>query len=666
MLEDGSGEGIGFHSPVFAKAPSKPLSLDRKSTLEEYLQIKAGIGELCLLERYSKIHKIYGICEIRAFYKAYRYHTVEFPGESCTVAEILYSCNGFIDLIPDDFFVEIVTDWFALKNGFPNNLHTTSSSYNHLITGSRRVSSLVNTGFIHPSMTDCHPSEIKLCKATFTHLISHTADVSALMEYTNLDVEEASLLIEKLCNDQGFSNRCRKFIMSVGILNDTMFIIASFCNIKPEVKCQISPEIHKYYCKQHTASLYIPACAFEPLIDLSSPETYFMYLQNKNDIREDINDMLNLLKNTSNAPIKSYILDMILRSGHRPEYHFNIYKYLNELKNAPYFAEICMKYARELISDGVFDEIPPALVDSMRILDHLESLYTLSLMGNTPTPQHQSDISSMTGSQNLLENRLNTDNHLKRSVKFQKINTLPLISFQEHKWLNEYEKTVLLEEYIEIFNVDELTSNLIQTNNISSKIVSWFGNRINSISNNVTKTCVCCKLGFPFNPLQLAETEMLSVIQTVESPFALRHYVYLKKTSASTIRKFIEKLTGEQLGVIISELKSINPTLTFTLVFIDVVTKKYDLKHITDILIKLMMAKSSKVVIRVQKYLVETLESMFVDADYIDYIERLYRSMLGFTERSIRVNNDKILVLIGKVSAAMDKGIYIGNIKQID
>lgn len=715
---------------IWKTAPAMPQGI------EQYLEIDSGgVKELRLLERYSRIHVQYSLGDIEVFYSLHCFTDVQFPLEICKVAEILYNCRDFMNSVPDDLLARIARDWFIIRNGLLEALSQSGvgtgeflrglerrqdAVHPYLIECTGRVVELVNCGRLYPFMTNCCPSQIRLCKPTFRYLLYHV-DVESIMAYTELTVEEVALLVERMARDRPFSRRCRKFIETQGVLNDTMLLIASICNLNPVIRGTVSPDIHSYYCGKHFSSVYIPLSAFSQVLELSQLEVYFIYLYHRTDISDNLQDILETLKTTPTGlsgmavscpldsgsqfcpgvrSIQSHILGLVLARGHTPRYDADVFKYLPELKDEPYFRETCRRYARGLLEDNIFDQVPDDLLKARAIIEYLslcgsrwrihkteeddmvcslETIQTSLLMSSTSVVEVcLSTVSSVpephpTATTGISELHLSTVTGISEPHPTATIHTLelhpstttniPLICFKEHGWLSDHENSVLLDHYVELFSVNELAGNLLQTSNVSSKVILYFEENIEKITDRTLKAAVCCRLNIPFDPFDLTESEVRAVIDMPGSAFQLRHYMYVKKIAKPYIQKFVEKLTLQQLDVMIHELPSMTPTTDFILAFISTITGRYDLMYISEVLARLMGLRSVEIVRRIQKYILDLLGSMFIDADYLAPIERLYALMLGFGDREIRSNNDKILALIGKASAAMDKGVYIGNLK---
>ncbi|ELA42844.1 uncharacterized protein VICG_00159 [Vittaforma corneae ATCC 50505] len=639
------------------------------------------------------------------------------------VVEIFYRCEELMSFVDDRLFLDVISNWFVLRNGlllcfqssklalpdYLSSLNRNSTvEYTFLIERSRRVVDFVNQGRIFPFMTDCRLDEIKLSKSTFRYLICRRVDIPSLMAYCDLSNEEVQLIAEKIVNDQGFRNGCRKFIEDQGILSSTMLIIASLCNAKAELRNSVSPSIHKYYCGKHFDSIYMPFSAFYPILELSQLEVYFLYLFHKSDIKHDLEDIVESLKTNNTicempnsstilepsffsidcrlpATIKerstqAQILDLVLSKGYSIGYDPDIYKYLPELQNETYFQSVCKKFAREIIEDEIFDPLPVFLKDISPVLDYLRlKVSDESRYGNTNTgaKDTRADFSSQHNSFVCSLDTLHTSVLLSSSEfssekpkyhdalenRSEIDAALPLLYFRECEWLDDDERLVLLEYYMAKLDINVVVDNFLCTKNPSAKTVLYFTNNIQNIDDKLLRARVCCKLSIPFNSHDLSEADIKFIVDMSDDVFQLRQYMYSNKISKTCIAKFISKLTAEQTDVMLSEIDCVGANPDFLAAFITHITSQYEFSYICNLLSKLLDLKVAEIVKKIQKYLIRLFNGLFVQEDYIPLAESLYSRMLGFEDCEIKSNNDKILILIGSAAKMMKKEPFIGNLK---
>jgi len=714
--------------------------------LEEYLEISNDSPkELSLLQKYSKIHQNYCLSDIEAFYSLHRYTNVNFQLQPSKLAEILYHCTDFMDSVPTDLFARIACDWFLIKNSLLDCAAQApweflisqgprlASGPLVLIKSTERVVGLVNTGRLLPFMTTCSPGQLKLSTPPLGYLLDHK-DIPSLMAYPALTEEDVALLVERIVGNHSLSYRCRGFIMTQGILSDTMMLIASICGLKAPVRCRISPRVHSYYCGKHFSGIYVPFSAFAPVFELSALEVYFIYLYHKADISDDLQDILEAVKGAGDIcsdlnlgevsvhsdsldlemrsvqstldsemrspqqdrlelegrSVQSHLLDLVLSKGHRPEYDTDLFKYLPELEEKSYFVEVCKAYARELLESNVFHRIPSALCEARDVLRYLRSVASdvidftdgmmdacipmnscipvgscnlvdsCSLVDSCIPVDPSSTIVDFTT--DLTNSSFETAQSSSLIIPSTSDIKVPLISFREHRWLTNYQKLTLLEHYTGLYSVDQLASNLLETRGVPLKATQWFKENIEQITGKAVKAAVSSRLGLPFDANSLTLAELHRMIDLSGCGFDLRPYMYANKVPIPLVRRFVANLTPGQLDVVLDELQGVWTQTKFVLELIRTITRKYDLRFISGVLERLMGTKSIKVVRSVQTCVIEQLESMFVDCEYIETMERLYRLMLGFQDRVIRMNNDRILMLIGKAWRGMDKEVYIGNL----
>lgn len=643
--------------------------------LEEYLGIASeGIHNLEVLEKYANLHTKYSLFDIQIFYEKYSYHLVNFGPQKITLTEIFYNCEEFMSHTSVSLFLQISSNWFVVKNGLLQSLQDSGSElysfltgldcdhpYSYLIKRSDKAIELAKQGRIFPFMVECGPEDIPLNKHSFSYLINRKIDISSLMAYSGLSIEEIKLLVKKLVNNRQFLNDCKKFIESNGVSNETMLIVASLCQYNTLLDGTHSQNIHKYYCSRHFDHIYLPFSAFHSVLEMTSLEVYFLYLSHKASIRNDLEDIFIAIK-TSDATfhidtnltvketsIQACILNLVFSENLQLAYDPDVYKYLSELPNESYFQTICKKFAKEIIEDRLIHPIPDCLGDLMTILAYLK--LRISAEQNFKIIETSISISNFESSSIIKS----TDAILE----------LPLISFNEYGWLTNIEKTDLLACYIKSLDINETVCNFLETASVSDEIISYFANGIDNIRDRALRACVHCKVNSLMNNHKLSDKDIKTVISTMPNAFQIRKYLYQKKLPKIILEKFVLGLTFEQLEIIIKEITCEDVDQSFAVIFIRHIEKKYEFSHLFEMLLSLLDSKKPAKARMVQDYLIGLLESQFVHEEHLPLIERLYFKMLEFQAQEIKKNNDKLLILIGKVIKLMEKEPFIGHLRKV-
>lgn len=656
--------------------------------IDEYLEIKQENNyKLEILQKYSNLHKNYKLNEIISFYNSFYRHEIDFNFQVLTVTEILYACTDFMSFIDDELFTRIVINWFIIKNNlisdFDNFLQPNlenflklldinySHNYSYLIDKSDRIIKLINIGKIYPFMTNCDSTDLKLIPTTFRYLIKRNPDISALMAYQELSDQEIQIIIEKIVNDKSFSNNCKKFIEDQGILNDNMLIISSLCSAKPLIRNNSTSKIHKYFCGKHFKSIYLPFESFSSILDLSKYEVYYLYLQNKVKLDQDLEDIIDAIKSFNNErnnnineiSMGASILDLVLNSGLIPEYDKDIYIYLTELQDMQYFNKICKKFARELIEDNIFKALPACLLSISTVFSYLKRAMNYKI--NDKKLKNKNYHNDNTSFNTIICSFETLNTFILESSLDDQSNKLPIISFDEFGVLEEDEKLIILESYIKYYDINDIIRNFLSYKGELKTISFYFESNINKIVNKTARIITHCKLNLPLETKELSDSDIIAVINSDENPYLIRECFYLRKLKKSDITKFISKLDNKQIDEIIRELETISTTVEFAILFINFLENKYELKHIFKMLLKFLTLKNINIVKRIQKLIINILEELFIEEIYLDLISQLYSKMLGFNDLDIKMNNDKILVLLGKIANIMKKELYVGNLKPI-
>lgn len=668
--------------------------------IAQYLEVDSNnIKDFKLLERFAYLHKTYPEEEIEEFYAHFSFYILDFKVQKITITEVLYNSKDFMNSIGNNLFFQIIANWFIMKNDLSNqflvadtsldqffiDLGNKRSVYTYLIESSERVIELVKAGKLSATMLE---PDLNRKKGPFGFSVNEKASVEALTECNTLSFDEIKSILRRIANDRRFASECKRFIEEKGILNETMQIIASFCNIKKAPKSINTREIYRYYCQSHFGTIYRPFECFEPIGKLTRHEVYFIYLFHKQELKEDLKDALKALKEDEvglqpmeldcdmlnwrgERSIKASIFDLLLKKNLEISFDSQVFRLLNELTTESYFSDFCQLHAKDIIENRIFPCLPSCLRDSYSIIKHLKLQHRDNRIEEVKRQRRdlsKEETNEIKCSLDTLQSLIlfsSQETTLEPMCLSEETSILALIDFRMHKWLTESEKTYLLEKYTEEYDISDLLENFLVTKVISDRTRVFFLDKVNNIKQASHKYSIYCKTNTKPAKISIKKgSEVMEILDIVESAYQIREYFYTQTGSKRLLLRFLEGLKLEELGYIMEEIDLKTVSVEFAKQFIYLATKKYELTYISPLLSSFLDLKKVEVVKQIQEYLlVDVFDSMFIDEGYLAHIELLYSKMLGFPDKTIKKNNDKLLVQIGKVGRYMEKEVYLGNLK---
>ncbi|KAM0680752.1 hypothetical protein GINT2_001025 [Glugoides intestinalis] len=676
--------------------------------IAQYIEIDSkGTKEFKLLERISYLHKAYSEEEVTIFYNKFALHMLDFNVQKITITEVLYNSKEFMNSINNNLLFQIIANWFIIKNDLSEQflfagtsltqffiaLRNKRATYKHLIEKNKRTVELVKLGKFSSYMLETGENDLSLNKSTHECFINKQISIQDLMDDNPLPFDETKHLLRRITSDRRFAAECKRFIEENGILNETMQVIATLCNIEKVPRNINTGEIYRYFCKTHINTIYRPFKCFKPIGKLTRYEVYFLYLFHKSDLKEDSKDILKALQTDemdfdlkeidSDVPdlrkgrtIKAAILDLLLKQTFEIPFDKKVFRLLDDLRAESYFEDFCQLYAKDIIENQVFSSLPSCLLGANSIIKHLKlqnrdnSIGEVKRQRKSPYKEDLNEIKcSLDTIQSLIlfSSQEDAPEYTCLSEKEKNIEEtfIPvLLDFRKHKWLNEAEKTYLLQYYIQKYDIRDLIENFLVTKYISDSTKVFFLNKVNSISKTAYKYSIYCKTNTKPTHISIKKSsEVIEILNMVENAYQLREYFYTQPISKRLIERFLQGLKLEELGQLIEEIDVKLVTLDFAVKLISVITKKYEFKHIFQHLSNFLDLKRVELIKQIQQYLLEVFRSMFIDESYLTYIEVLYSKMLGSSDKEIKKNNDKILVQIGKIGRYMEKEVYLGNLK---
>lgn len=815
-----------------------------QENIEEFLDFKNNTRqELRILYNYTILHTKFSAIALKTFYILQSDTIVSFDDQKLTISEILYNCDDFLEFIDDDLCSFIMCNTFISKNnlGFGHIISSEKLTdffsksdvvnVNFYIEPSEKVLRLVNLGILPPFISKISTEFIKLNRNTFKHLISENLDVSELMTYGDLDNCEIGLISDRILKDPIFEKACKTHIEEQGILNNTMQIIASLCNINKKSNISNRSYLHSKYCGEHFNEIYVPFAEFKAIGSITALESYLIYLSRKKNLNDDLNDIsialisekfeslntkkycekidskhgididssfycsLSPLDNNFNykpveKSLSAQILDLVFKKNLRIKFDDFSFRNLAELSTESYFESVIVDYVREIVKSGLKIPKNEFLNNVASVLDfinqnnpdlyeekvkkckieyfsndqptnHMDSLIcSLDALGssifissldpmelcfkdneectkdqNTNLKVNEKDIaetdhkyneassksniesnknskinetkrlsSELTlksyteSNKNLTANefrvyeteRLGNEPCLTSNIKGNKNskvdeiripvadqehkalpiklnnerNITPFIDFSLHRWLTDQESNILMEEYLNLYDVDKISSNFLLMKKPSEKINRFFIDNANKIQSKTVRSKICCKFDISIDLSAYSDAEIKEILSNTENVFILRTFLMQKKIPKKFICKLFQNISDDKMQIIVKESLSGSTTDDFLIKMLETLCKMYEFRHIFDILISVVRLKRLGPTKYVQTYFIDLLKSMYVEDSYIPCFESLYAELLKYEDSVIKSNNDIILGLVAKCAAAMEKETFFGNIKQ--
>lgn len=654
-----------------------------------------------ILYNYSVLHTKFHISQIQTFYFQNMNKFIKFKHQNVSVTEILSRCYLLLDTASSFFCCVICANKFIIKNSLEMDLIASESDlikFNNFINKRKcpdfifkldcndKYIEAVNKGEITPCIYNLDSRSIVLNKNTFSYLINDNIDISSLMIY-ELNREEIQDLMIRLSTDAEFNSKCCKFIEEQGIINTTMQIIASLCDIKLKCKNVEYSNIYKLYCQSHFSDVYIPFSKIERIVDLSKQEAYFLYLSNTKNLEKDIpgiieaiedetDDYINIIDTnlanekaidfklsislpsleigshhrTPERSIKADILDLAFKNDLYIPYSEKLYKYITELAQEDYFDKICKRHSKSLIKSNI--ELPESvLLSEMRII--IDFLDKTSCEFSLETIETDVLVSSFDGHVKGL--KLDTDR-----------TKLPMINFEEHAWLDSYSADAIMREYVNsdfVYCIKKLASNFLAEFEYSPVVCNFFNENHGKITENLLRAMVMCKLNIAVDSDTFSSLEIKELLEKSKYIFSLKNFILFSKVQKKYIDKFLNNLTDDQSTSIFNGILLKTPSSSFSVSFVQFMFKKYELSYIFPVLFHFIDNGQVEIIREIQKSLIVFLEDLFIDETHLALLATLYKKTISINDLQIKKNNDKILSSIVKTCKLLGKEAVLGNIK---
>lgn len=710
--------------------------------------------------------------EIFQFYNEYRDATLRFTDNiTISLAEIFFRCQPLHAAIDDYFFSVIYTRYFALLNSIDIAGFSTTGSFDfygfntHLekisettalskIPCSDRVVRLINSEQLSPFMFEnINSAAIRIHQCTFSFLLAAGVDVSSLMVYNFSSPEEIRRLSRKMKTTPTLRKQCAEYIEDQGVINTTMFIIASLLGLKNSLnstKMIDCSSIANLFCVEHGSALYRPFSSFRDSSDGSRCELYYSYLRPKRCLDADISDIREVFDEISIADKEEGII-LPGRQSDRAEsvlsladeygqhslsflsslsagecagqrcsemgilnilqltlerdvdfgFHCKAFDVLMDFPASHTLQQKFRRYCKEIIQSGIdtgsgrHSELFSAI---RTILDYLgytkesgkvgepQAPFLCSFDPNTSiiftsdievdadgdvflcsTPIHSPAIEEcgdeLAGKANAPEG-VGVSSLVSAHSEDGRDKKIPLIHFADFPWLTDDDKSVILDNYIHHFSLFDLVDEFLSARAFSPGACEFFKTRHQEIRCPVTRALVMCKLSLEISPQSLLAKDMRTVMDRADSLFAMRHIILHDNIPGRFYKKFIDNLTLEQEAHIADTIRSERVNENFICAYLPHLFSKYDLIYIIDHLVFFIENYPKKVVLKIQKHLLQFTEDMFFTDNYLLQITLLYKKLLRNSSVEVQGANEHILAAMTRCGKALDREVFIGNLKE--
>lgn len=581
---------------------------------------------------------------------------------------------------------------------------------------SERAIRMINRGVLSPYMFDVCSDSIELRKSTFRFLITSSVSVPALMGY-EMDAGEVEMLVSEMAGSPGLRDRCAAYINDQGVINTTIFVISRLLGMDKRGRNVDHRRAGAMLCSEHDGHTHIPFSSFRRIGDLDRSEVYFLYLSSKTDFTDDIPDIreffdcwdpsapasipddtaadrcslrdtddtcLSLTPLTFPRPggdaerdIYVQTLRLLLGRGVDIGFHRKAFTLLLRLESEGYFTGVLCRYGRDMVECGLrpagnprmYDDIERNLrylgmsVDTQEVpcsLDSADSVLFSSgqsgVVCDTAGRAVRRDIS--------IEDPI--DASLLSSGAVCRSDAVPVLRFGDHPWIRDSQRILLLENYLRHHSVDDLVDNFLLLSKTSSTIDSVFASEYPKIQDSVRRGLAMCRLSIEIGRGTFSRQTVRALLDGADALFSLRAVVLFEKVGQRHIAKFLESLNPGQEDEIYLLVRSSIVTQDFVLSYIPHLARRYEFSHISDILMFFVDSYREPVVVRVQKYIISLMADMFFVETYFEPIGMLYRRMMAFGSKRVRVLNESILSMVLACGRAMDRELFIGNVKDQD
>lgn len=422
---------------------------------------------------------------------------------------------------------------------------------------------------------------------------------------------------------------------------------------------------------------------------------------------------------TVNRSVSAQILDLVFKNNFLIDFEPYSFQNIHELACEPYFERIIKVYARNILVNKIHVPMNAYLTDASIILNFLQNSeievsenYSkrpkvemdhdnkFSLISSTTQPTVNnislcklrpcnpknlinSDSKEIYTQPNEIECSLDlfptsilfssldfkeSQNYCSISCSLPEFKVhncrIPLVDFSTCSWLSENEKNLILSRYVDLYNINQIVSNILQVENSSQKVSEFVNQNFCKIFNKTDKLKIQCKFEISIDSSQYNEREIKEVLNEVTNLYSLRTFIMTNKVPKKIITKLFDNLSDSKLEHLIEETLVSSASDDFIVVLVETISKKYEFSHLFNHLIYYLNLKRPIITKYIQLYFIDLLKSMYIDESYIPLFQKLYEKFLNYEDSQIKANNDKILILIARCASAMDKETYYGNIKQ--
>ncbi len=405
--------------------------------------------------------------------------------------------------------------------------------------------------------------------------------------------------------------------------------------------------------------------------------------QNNSNIKEN-SIFLNIEKKQyenlnyhTDIQIYRQIFNILVNRKANIRFHKSAFEFIKELDPSENLRSLICKYIREIIyyKLDVGKNYEYIYEDMKKVLEYLERNGYL-LKRNSETDNIYFFVNEfsvfISKKSRKLKNKLECDDKHKSNLDIyqQKITEkhsyiVPLISFNDFEWLTDDVKNILLMRYVDLYNINSCVENFVSTDKCNLLVRDFFYLNYHKIINSVMKGLTMCKLDIEIRPKDFSLDVLKKICIKSNFSYSLRKIFLYKKMPEVFCKNFLSKINHVQA----EELKEIILIDTvdenFILTYIDFIIESYDFIYLIEIFTKLIKNYSRKVIIKIQKYIINSINEIYFLETYLEHIISLYKDMLGVNDKLVHKYNEEILDLVIIAAKKLGKSVLIGNIKGI-
>lgn len=668
-----------------------------KHPIAEHLSIVDGAEyDLDLLYKLQNACKNAPYVELLAFYSKYKNIEFKIYGNQFSCGEIV---RKMADEKTEDILYSVLKmDQFCILNdckslmvsgnevenkteidqSILNSLNDSNKSINSsnkqykLLGIDAKALAVIERGLLTPKIFNIGSARLKLKPETFQFHLENGIDIPALMAY-DISYDEMSSLFKRMNKDESLSNGIEQHLISQGCHNSTMFLISKFFknqNLKI-VYHQIDFEkIESFMCAKHSDGIFHPFEYFKSISQACALPLYFLYLFHKQSINEDADEIQLLI--SQNWPLLSDfdgstligIVDLSFKSGLKLEPTNLCCFLLSFLEDEPYFRKYFGEYAPKFVRSQI--KLVKYVEELEKVRGILERLDQTDLKEGLSSELDYKQLATSQPEDAPIDTAVNPTKDVLITAN------MPFLDFTIHVWLSNDSKLVLLEEYFQHFNINQLIDNIhtLDLDSFSLPFISnWLIDSLEQLNCKVKKGITMCSLGMEITSDMFTKSEVKSIYKVTKRLFSLYKILVVDDTRVYLpyLKKMMNSLSLSEENTLQSEMNSeifLNSvSLEFSIIYIQAVCPKYDLTCIYKQLDQLLDRFQSKIALTIQKYIIHQINELFIDEKYLDLISRLYKKMLAIPDIKIQKGNEKILALIIKSANMLGKSIFVGNIK---